>query len=615
MESVERGQAGLEQTVRTIESLNPRAEAAGRKEIQAKEELDEAIGISSEAAIRADEADSFYLFRRAELDSRLLFGRYESYVESSTAESRANRFLAECKITDRDLPAIEQADLALLKARSALDVARPSVEFEALDSVAVQINGVMRTLARGERDSLPIAQNNELIVDSRLALRITSGVAVEQLESELENQVRRVGSLASQFALDPIDPIGDARRQLVRRAVELQALQSARNAKSQALQDFSLIEELVGKLDQARNLVETFLAGRDPGLPDPPELEDAEIYRRDAFQARDQASRNLDSKRVFFEAMREERQEATREIGELKSVTRDAELRLHEDLKRLDASRQLVSDEQLAQLCAIAEQGHLAAVTKLDEANQKLSTFQPDELELRRQNAKAVDKRHRDEEKVLIARQSELRGSLSSLGDQDLQDAANAAEGELEVVRTAHAKMERDAGAAQLLFETFERHREKLRLAYVEPYSEEIHRLARIVFGTQTQIEIDPSNLSIVARTKDGVTVPYASLSTGAREQLGIIARLACARLVGRKVDSPAGESTQGTPKNDGEYGASDIGVPLIFDDALGHSDHERLGSLGVVLDSVGRQVQVIVLTADRARFDKVGNATFVSLN
>lgn len=78
-----------------------------------------------------------------------------------------------------------------------------------------------------------------------------------------------------------------------------------------------------------------------------------------------------------------------------------------------------------------------------------------------------------------------------------------------------------------------------------------------MVFGPTFEVDID-SDLSIRSRTLEGRTVPYESLSGGAKEQLGIVARLASAALV-----------------------APQDAVPVIIDDALGFTDSDRLERMG----------------------------------
>ena len=76
------------------------------------------------------------------------------------------------------------------------------------------------------------------------------------------------------------------------------------------------------------------------------------------------------------------------------------------------------------------------------------------------------------------------------------------------------------------------------------------------------------------------------ALSVGAKEQLGLLVRLAAARIV----------ATQG-------------GVPLIIDDALGFSDPSRLKSMSTALSAAGKDSQIIILTCDPGRFSYIGNA------
>ena len=115
--------------------------------------------------------------------------------------------------------------------------------------------------------------------------------------------------------------------------------------------------------------------------------------------------------------------------------------------------------------------------------------------------------------------------------------------------------------------------------------------MGRTVFGASFEVEVD-SNLQIRNRTLDGRTVPFESLSGGAREQLGILARLAVAALVD-----------------------THDAVPVMIDDALGFSDPDRLAKMGAVFDTVGADGQVIVLTCVADRYRGVAAARTVELS
>jgi len=185
---------------------------------------------------------------------------------------------------------------------------------------------------------------------------------------------------------------------------------------------------------------------------------------------------------------------------------------------------------------------------------------------------------------------NELRARIDIRRDDGKLDQLHRAATELESAQAEYSRVQTRANAVALLMKTLERHRDNTRRRYVAPFSDQILRLGKVVFGPTLQIGVD-EELRITTRTLDGVTVDHESLSGGAKEQLGIISRLACAMLVD-PVD----------------------GVPVIIDDALGYTDPGRLAGLATVLGHAGRQTQVIVLTCTPARYSGVGGAQLVAV-
>ena len=190
-------------------------------------------------------------------------------------------------------------------------------------------------------------------------------------------------------------------------------------------------------------------------------------------------------------------------------------------------------------------------------------------------------------------RRAEVTGRLQMAGGEGRYDRLTAARDELATAEREHSSVARRAAAAVRLHATLARHRDEVRQAYVAPFRREVERLARIVFGPSLALEVD-QGLRIVARTLHGVTVPFEALSSGAKEQLGLCARLAVAALVD----------------------AQD-GVPVMIDDALGHSDPARLERLAAVFTAAttGATHQVVVLTCSPARYRGIGATRTVSLS
>ena len=161
----------------------------------------------------------------------------------------------------------------------------------------------------------------------------------------------------------------------------------------------------------------------------------------------------------------------------------------------------------------------------------------------------------------------------------------------MEHVRRENAALLRRASAAKLLFETIKGERAKARRAYVAPLREKIKQLGHLLFNDTFEVEVS-EDLVITSRTLDGITVSFDSLSGGTKEQLSLIARLACAMIVGKEGN----------------------GAPIILDDALGYTDPKRLKLMGAVLAKAGQACQIIILTCMPDRYKNVGDATVVRM-
>ncbi|WP_144793004.1 hypothetical protein [Kocuria palustris] len=185
---------------------------------------------------------------------------------------------------------------------------------------------------------------------------------------------------------------------------------------------------------------------------------------------------------------------------------------------------------------------------------------------------------------------SQSRGALTALDRDEKQSAFDTALTQRRAVSRELRSHLRRAAAAKLLAETMEQFQAEAHRRYTEPFRKRLEHLGSYVFGSSFQVELD-EDLEVTRRFMHGSWIDEASLSTGAREQLAVLVRLAVATLVD-PVD----------------------GVPVIFDDALGHTDPERLVSLAAALESAGRQAQVILLTATPERFAAVADTAVVRI-
>ena len=271
-----------------------------------------------------------------------------------------------------------------------------------------------------------------------------------------------------------------------------------------------------------------------------------------------------------------------------KLVTQRAELAVVVD--RLTQQRATVADDKLTATAEADSSAAQTAAGRVAELAEQLAAAAPDAVaaELAEAVEAAATLRERHDE---IARTlHEIASQLTVFGTEGRKGKLDAAEIQCEHARDEHDRVGRRARAVQLLRDVMVRHRDTTRLRYVEPFRAELQRLGRPVFGPSFEVDVD-SDLCILNRTLDGCTVPYESLSGGAKEQLGILARLAGAALV-----------------------AKEDAVPILIDDALGFTDPQRLVKMAAVFDTLGERGQVIVLTCTPGRYDGIKDAQRIEL-
>ncbi|SNC63744.1 DNA repair exonuclease SbcCD ATPase subunit [Kytococcus aerolatus] len=290
-------------------------------------------------------------------------------------------------------------------------------------------------------------------------------------------------------------------------------------------------------------------------------------------------------------AARQEAAGSRREAHSRAEAAHGAAQRSHElAAERLAQERQDRPDEaltaaveELEQELERAAEQETALVERLGDAGPSLA----DDLE----SARAAAERSRA--RLAEAQEARVRieATLETLGREGRAEDLSAAEAELEHAAAEAARVEARAAAVQLLRETLHARRSEAQASYVRPFREAVEELGAVLHGEGFAVEVAP-DLTITERTLGGRPVPVSQLSTGAREQLAVLTRLAVARVV---------DPVQG--------------VPVVLDDALGWTDPNRLLRMGRALERAGRDSQVLVLTCTPGRYDGVPSAHVVRID
>ena len=564
---------GLELTTRRREeaaSAHKDADAA-RREVQAR--LSRAI------------ADRDHLRQLIEVEQ--LKERHDRYLLAEETLKLAEAYLESSKVDDEVAKRIEEAYIEDERARSAAGSAAASVEVTALRDVTLEVGD--------ETVALPVNEINRTLVEDEVVLTIPDVAQIRVTagpdSKEMAEQRRKTQETYRLLC----DEVGVADATEARRAA--QDLQDAQRNKEESLQAIEReLRDLTPDvlLEKVKNLTErvaSYPKERPEDPPLPPDLDEAQRIEGEVSSL----VNDCDSKLRDCEA---DSQNAEAELNAvlIEVAGRTAKIEVATSSKR-DAASQLAleregqPDEAIVAAVAAAQEKETGDRKSLDEAKVQLSDADPDTVAALLDNAKQAAKRAMDELQSNRDRQNGLRSSLDLRGEQGLQTALDEAANQLDHLVREHERQEARAEAARLLRETFAKHRQQAHQHYIEPFKASIDQLGRIVFGPTFAVELD-EDLQVVRRTLDGTTLDVAQLSTGAREQLGVLSRLACAVIV-----SPM-----------------DGGAPVVIDDALGWSDPQRLQGMGAAIAAAGKQCQVVVLTCTPGRYSHVGSAQVVSL-
>jgi chromosome segregation ATPase len=576
--------ADSERRTVTLAALCVEFATAQTEEVAARQVADAATAAAAQYATELEAARQRLDVARATAQACLghaeadrLAARLQRIGDAERNLAELARQLAAIALTDEMLAVIEQSSALVERLQAQLDAEAPTIEFTAGAKLGITVDGDARTLRAGTPWSTPASAAVVVDVPGVVSVRIDPGVTAVKLRTELHAaQKTMADTLEEAGASTPVEV-----RELDRQRRTLAAAHGQQAAALAGLCDGEGVEELRSRLAEIRSTTP------DPGV-------DAEAAAAE-LSAADQA---LGVVRVAAEAQDRAAAAATQVLtGKTTQATllRDrmttAEIEFTAVCEQLTMLRAAVDDETVAASAAADETARREAEQAAAVLAERFGAADPDGVAAELAAATAAAGEISREHDAVTLELHNISVELAVIGSEGRQGRLDEAEAELERAREHHERIQLRAEAAQLLRDTMIRHRDNTRQRYVAPYRTELERLGRTVFGPSFEVEVD-AELTICSRTLDGRTVPYDSLSGGAKEQLGILARLAGAALVAK-------EDT----------------VPVVIDDALGFSDPERLVKMGAVFSTVGDRGQVIVLTCSPGRYDGIADAEVIDLS
>ncbi|WP_175907306.1 MULTISPECIES: AAA family ATPase [Burkholderia] len=182
-----------------------------------------------------------------------------------------------------------------------------------------------------------------------------------------------------------------------------------------------------------------------------------------------------------------------------------------------------------------------------------------------------------------------LEADLEAKGALGLEEVAADKQRELDQVGRRCAELERRANALSHLLKLLTEKRSALARRLRAPLQRHLSHYLQILFpGSSIEVgeDLSPGRITRVG-TNGAETGEFEELSVGAREQMGVVARLAYADLL-----QEAGKSTL-----------------LILDDALVHTDKDRLDQMKRVLYDAASRHQILVFSCHPQTWQDLGVA------
>lgn len=553
-------EAALRLAEETAAGARTRSEDLSRQEQAATGVQADIAGQARALRLRLDRANRAGAARVAQAQAEDLQRRLEKAVQVQADLERARAGRGRILSSPEAVAAAEkaQAELDLAQARAEAQ----AVTIEALPEAGAQALLAGRPLPGGPQPLLAVA---EVTLPGFGHLRIDPGSArMSDASGEILAARNRVETALAGCG---VESLAEARA----------ALAEARSFDAGIAQATALLAAIapdgLGALRSA--LARSMADGSAPeGEPEDPAALSEALAEAETLEAG--ASAAL---RVAHALLVEANQ--TRAVSEANRTSAERQLAA----ARLEAGDAATLDDRMAALkdaslsLGAARFTAQAALTALKASAPDLAT-----TEARLSRAKSVADQAGRETAKAREELAGLNATIAALADEGLEEQLSALVEERSEAEARAARYEAEVRSLTRLRRALEDARAQARDAYFAPVLRELQPLLSVLHPG-AQLMIDDATLLPTTLTRNGQEEPLEILSGGTREQLAIFTRLAFARL----------------------FAAAGRPVPVILDDALVHSDDDRIEAMFDALHRTAKDQQIIVFTCRQRAFAALG--------
>ncbi|MCS4101257.1 AAA family ATPase [Salinibacter ruber] len=533
----------------------------------------------------------------AHLDVLQLEGRLDELKERlETVEGHEEELegvreeLAKIQITGEDIEALEAQKEERDRAEVELETAAAQVRLSAHENVEVTEGEDTSTLQAGEKTEHLVDEPTTFSVDGVLDMHVEpGGEGLADIRSRLEEAQQAYEQTLSAHGVDSLSEARTRQREkddLSGQEERLESLidQATPDGGREALEEEK--REVRVSLNAAREKRD---GQTDEEIEVPETVSEAEEELQTAREELEAVEEELD-------AAKEELSDHDRETTELKQARNLAEQELDSKRDELESAKETLDehrdqhgpDEELRTQVESAKEAHSALQETVEDIRDELQELDPDQVEQEKARAEDALKNAREELREYEDNLNELRGRLTSSDLRGLHERLEEAREDAKSAQTEVQRWERKARAAKRLYETLSECRSEAQKEHLTPLRNEVETLLDRFFADEDpRIEFEGDfGIARLSRASDG-SFAFDQLSAGAREQLGLLVRLAMARLVGR-----------------------DMPHPVFLDEPLADTDSDRFDLIARVLREMTEGLQLIVTTCHRDRYRRLGVRT-----
>lgn len=567
-----KNQSELEQVYqKALESLE---QATKKRDVLLKQRQ------SLEQLVRS--ADVCIELRDQNLKLNTLEQQHRQLLASQSELSELQSELMSCLVDDVTINRIEKLEQHRRDLEMQIGVNSAGIRFKFLKDTTVSHNETQQSYSAGDELTTDSSSKSTIKLDDSLQIDITPASDNYELTLEYKKAVTDLNELLSDCRVKSIVEA----RAIHRKRAEIITRQREMNKSLKAIAGKNTPDTLANSIETLRQSI-VVLKSKSAESDDDSNLE---VVRQQRWQQLEELDHSIEVARELRDRSQQHSADSKTRLDIcIQGISLDSKS-LESLGAKIKAHEAELPIEKLESQKVNAAESLKNAQSKLSDAKAELEKSNSAGVDLLVDNARQSLQRAQSELRDLELQQADIKARLDQMQAEGLHEKHQSVLAAHDENNSQLKQLLRRARAAEKLWKTLTRHQREAQLSYARPLAERVAAMGKVVFGDDFSVELSET-LNIVSRTLKGKTVPFDDLSGGAREQLGILLRLAAAQLV-----------------------SGNESIPLILDDTLGHTDARRLETMGAILNSAAQSTQIVVMTCYPARYSYVGNARVVRL-